>query len=1823
MQLGEAFIQLSLQLPPNASKEVEQQATKSGQAAADAFSKAADKAVKIEAKDAFKQFPDQAKKSGTEAGTALGKAVSDASSKMVVKTPELKNAYAKAGEDAGKALANSVNDAAKKMTIKSPDITTAYKVAGEKAGTALAKSVNDAARNVKVDPPDLAGEFAREGDKAGTSFKDKLKASTSGIGQLGSALGVQLIGAFDSEVNLSETTRRFQQQLGTTKDQAKALGLAAGSLYANGLADGMDTAEEAIKSVIGNISGIADQGVPAIKEVAQAALGVSKAFGQDLDTTLRATGQLMRTGLAKDGKEALDIIATGLAKIPGAAEDLLDTFQEYSVQFKKIGLDGKDALGIIAQAMEGGARNTDLAADALKEFSIRAVDGSKNVEEAFKDIGLDGEKMVRTFAEGGPAARKAFGEVVDALNKMDDPLKRNLAGVELFGTQWEDLGDAFRKVDLKTAARDLGEIDNAADKIGGNTFGEKFKSNLSKLSGVATVIGGALGISFASSFDDAMDFKATNDKVARELGLTGKAAKDIGKAAGDLYSSGLGDGLADVSEAISTVGKSMPDIAKQGVPALQAVTAAALKLQKNFDVDIADSSNAVGKMIKTGLVKDATEGFDLIATGMSKIPRASVDLIDTVNEYSVQFQKLGLTGKDTFGLIQQLMKGGARDTDLAADAIKEFSIRAVDGSSTSAAAFKQLGFNAKDLTATFAKGGPEARAAFGQVTDALNKMEDPVKRNAAGVALFGTQWEDLGGAFKSVDLKTAASGLGDISKANAQVTKTSPTQVVQQFQRAIQVAFIEVLADKVIPAFAKFIEFVKNNQGLLKTLAVAVGVLGTAYIALNTAMAISAGGGLLAFMKTAVTSTKAWTAAQWLLNTALKDNPIGIVVTAVAALVAALVILYKNNETVRKAIDAAWAAIKKAMGAVADWWTKTAWPALKSAWEAMKPTIEAVGKAIAAAWEAVKKVFTSNEFLTAAAKQWDNFKTTVTGIWKIISGAVQAAWAIIKGTFEIIKNVLSGDFSGAWKALVSMIQGVWDGIKKIIVGAWDVLKSGPLGQAIAFLGGVFKQAWEGLKSAIESVWNGIKSVISGAWQGVMAILNPAINFIKSTFGPVFTWLRDTIIKPVWDGIKLAIQVAWVAIQLIYKSWEIAGKVLGAAIQAFYNGVIKPVWDGIKSFITTTWNAIKTGVFDAWQTYIKGPFTAMWNAFKSFFETLWNGLKTFITTTWNAIKTGVFIVWENYIKGPFTAMWNAFKTFFTTLWNALKTFLTTTWTAIKTTIFDVWAAYIKGPFTAMWNAFKAFFTTLWTAIKTFLSATWTAIKTTVFDVWANYIKGPFTAMWNAFKAFLNTLWNGIKSLISAAWNWLKSSVFEPLSSYIRGPLVNAWNTAKSGIVNAWNAVKAPVQAGWNWLKSNVFTPLSNFITKDVPNAFSRGVTAIQKAWEKVRDIVSNPIKFVVNTVIRDGIVKGFNAVASKVGVGTIDFKGMATGGVLPGYTPGRDVHMFTSPTGGNLALSGGEAVMRPEFTRVMGKGAIDRLNAAARTGGVTGVRQALGLARGGTIGRVRGYADGGVVDTVSSWWEGLSGMVKGPLETIGNVVKGARSIAASPWLKDMLVHSVEMLMKGVKNVVFGAHTGGGSAGQTNQIGNVGAGTGYRWQIGVLQAAGLNPRISSTTGGGHAANSWHYKGRAIDIGNESMKIFNWIKQNYGSRSLELIYGPAGGGNIWHGKPHNYGASTLAAHYNHIHWAIKNGAVLPKGLAKYDDGGWLEPGQTGVNMGRRPEAVLTPEESAGLKGLGLGELIDKLDELIDAVERVAPGVTAGIRGAGAGLRAAGRAV
>lgn len=125
-----------------------------------------------------------------------------------------------------------------------------------------------------------------------------------------------------------------------------------------------------------------------------------------------------------------------------------------------------------------------------------------------------------------------------------------------------------------------------------------------------------------------------------------------------------------------------------------------------------------------------------------------------------------------------------------------------------------------------------------------------------------------------------------------------------------------------------------------------------------------------------------------------------------------------------------------------------------------------------------------------------------------------------------------------------------------------------------------------------------------------------------------------------------------------------------------------------------------------------------------------------------------------------------------------------------------------------------------------------------------------------------------------------------------------------------------------------------------------VEGLGRTIDKLRGVFADPVKFVINSVLNGGLIDGFNSLISKItgndklNIPHISAPGFASGGVYPGYTPGRDV--------GYIGISGGEAIMRPEWTRAVGASEVDRMNAAARRGGKKGVQRYLGGFKAGGV-----------------------------------------------------------------------------------------------------------------------------------------------------------------------------------------------------------------------------------------------------------------------------------
>lgn len=249
------------------------------------------------------------------------------------------------------------------------------------------------------------------------------------------------------------------------------------------------------------------------------------------------------------------------------------------------------------------------------------------------------------------------------------------------------------------------------------------------------------------------DYNKAMNQLSASTGATGDELDALGESVKNIYAQNLGEDFNDVAEGLAATQKAS-DLAGE---ALEQATAAGFVLRDTFDYDISESARAASALMKNFNIS-AEEAYGLIATGAQNGADKNGDLLDTLNEYSAQFAALGLSADQFMGSLVEGADAGLFSIDKVADAVKEFNIRAKDSSDSSAEAFKGLGLNSDKMFAAFAAGGETAQAAFFDTVEALNKLEDPLKRNEIGVALFGSQFEDLEAGILPVlgDIETAA-----------------------------------------------------------------------------------------------------------------------------------------------------------------------------------------------------------------------------------------------------------------------------------------------------------------------------------------------------------------------------------------------------------------------------------------------------------------------------------------------------------------------------------------------------------------------------------------------------------------------------------------------------------------------------------------------------------------------------------------------------------------------------------------------------------------------------------------------------------------------------------------------------------------------------------------------------------------------------------------------------------------------------------------------------------------------------------------------------------
>ena len=507
--------------------------------------------------------------------------------------------------------------------------------------------------------------------------------------------------------------------------------------------------------------------------------------------------------------------------------------------------------------------------------------------------------------------------------------------------------------------------------------------------GAGAVAAGIAGVSAANDLNKALN------SLQAQTGLTESEMAGYEDVLRDIYTNNYGESFDDIANAMSTVRQQMGDLSDAD---LQTITESAFVLRDTFGYDIQESVRAASAMV-TQFGIDGDTAMSMIAAGAQNGLDFSGELLDSISEYSVQFAKVGLDADDMFKIMQKGAETGAFNLDKIGDAVKEFSIRVVDGSATTKQGFEAIGLDADEMAAKFAAGGDTAKEAFDETIQALANMEDPLAQNQAGVALFGTMWEDLGPEVVS-QLASIEDGAYDAAGAMDGIKEVKYDDITNQLEsvgRKFQDDLLVPIGQALIPVLQTF----------MSVLTPIVELLGTVLTPI-----IEATGELMQDLMEPVGELLG------LVGDLLE--PIGELISG------ALTPLFEIFQSLLEPLTSIVSAILPVFMSLFEGIV----PVLGTVLQAIQPIIDILGSLISTILDVLTPVINGLASLLTG---------TLQSAFNIIIGVIDTVTGVFDGIITFIKGVFSGDWKKAWEGISSIFSGIWNGLEGIVKGAVNLV----------------------------------------------------------------------------------------------------------------------------------------------------------------------------------------------------------------------------------------------------------------------------------------------------------------------------------------------------------------------------------------------------------------------------------------------------------------------------------------------------------------------------------------------------------------------------------------------------------------------------------------------------------------------------------------------------------------------------------------------------------------------------------------------------------------
>ncbi|HHX7185431.1 phage tail tape measure protein [Bacillus paranthracis] len=717
----------------------------------------------------------------------------------------------------------------------------------------------------------------------------------------------------------------------------------------------------------------------------------------------------------------------------------------------------------------------------------------------------------------------------------------------------------------------------------------------------------------AAAIKVASDFDTSQRNIQSSLGLTEKGAENLGKIAKETWKDGFGQSIEEVDQSLVKVYQNMKEVPYDE---LEEATKSAMTLGKTFDSDINEVTRGAGQLMNQFGIS-SKEAFDLFAAGGQEGLNYSNEMFDNVAEYAPLFKQAGFSANEMFTIMANGTRDGSYNLDYINDLVKEFGIRVQDGSKGVSDAFAEMDPKTQKIWENFNNGKGTAADVFNAVLADLGKMDDKVKANQLGVAVFGTKWEDMG-AEVVLGLNDVNGALGDVDGAMGKMQKTQQEAFGVRWQKLVRTTMASLeplgkaiidIAEVALPPIIKAVELAaKAFSSIPKPIQIGiVAILGMVAVL----------GPLIAMMGFMTSGVGAFVGSLRFLVPILTKVPL----------------LFTGILKIGPQLIGMFGAIGKALALLG----RSAMTLLMNPWTIAILAVIGLVYLIYKNWDSVVKY-------TKQAVKW-------------IGDVCSKGWdATVKGA------------KAAWSGLTKFFSGFWEGTKKIFHSS------------VSFLGKILESAWRGITAVAKFHINTWKNIFLFGWNAIKFIFNASVKFLQNAVKVGLEFIRNVIsfYTNFWQTI---FRVGWNLIKTIFVSTLNFLKSFIRASLTFIQNVFSISMNFIKNVISTALAIIKNIFFTALNfiknivvtsfTFIKNTIVTILTTVKNFIYQSFEFIKN---TILSAVRIFVNFIVDNFnkIKNTIFSVIGACKDFIVSSFSTIKKVMTSAFTGIVDTVSKVFS-----------------------------------------------------------------------------------------------------------------------------------------------------------------------------------------------------------------------------------------------------------------------------------------------------------------------------------------------------------------------------------------------------------------------------------------------------------------------------------------------------------------------------------------------------------------------